>query len=67
MIGLDRIKIVAIIGIIIAFFGLTAMIWGLLHRDNLSQMVGFISIIIAYIFTVLIKRMRRKADKKKQG
>jgi uncharacterized membrane protein YfcA len=56
-------RIIAIIGMIIALAGLSALIWGILKRDTMIQLVGFFSILIAYVFTVLIKKMKEASDK----
>ena len=56
-------RIVAILGMIIALFGLSALVWGILKRDSIVQLIGFFSILIAYVFTVLIKKMKESSNK----
>ena len=56
-------RIIAVIGMLIALAGLSALIWGILKRDTIVQLVGFFSILIAYVFTVLIKKMKESSDK----
>ena len=56
-------RIIAILGMIIALAGLSALIWGILKRDSIIQLVGFFSILIAYVFTVLIKKMKESSEK----
>ncbi|MCD1294212.1 hypothetical protein CUJ83_04280 [Methanocella sp. CWC-04] len=53
-------RLVAVIGIIIAFWGLTALIGGILYRNGTLQFIGFISILIAYGFTYLLKKMKKQ-------
>ncbi len=61
--NLTKRRIVAILGMIIALLGLSALIWGILKRDSIIQLIGFFSILIAYVFTVLIKKMKESSNK----
>ncbi len=61
--NLTKRRIVAILGMIIALFGLSALVWGILKRDSIIQLIGFFSILIAYVFTVLIKKMKESSNK----
>jgi|WetSurMetagenome_2_1015567.scaffolds.fasta_scaffold328298_2 uncharacterized membrane protein HdeD (DUF308 family) len=56
-------RIIAILGMVIALVGLSALIWGILKRDTIVQLIGFFAILIAYVFTVLIKKMKESSDK----
>ena len=56
-------RIIAVIGMVIALGGLSALIWGILKRDTIIQLIGFFLILIAYVFTVLIKKMKESSDK----
>ena len=47
----------------IALGGLSALIWGILKRDTIVQLIGFFLILISYVFTVLIKKMKESSDK----
>jgi 1,4-dihydroxy-2-naphthoate octaprenyltransferase len=60
-------RIVAILGMLIALGGLTALIWGIMKRDTIIQLIGFFSILIAYVFTVIIKKLKEKEKKDKQA
>lgn len=60
-------RIVAILGMLIAFGGLTALIWGIMKKDGTIQLIGFFSILIAYIFTVIVKKMKEKEMAEKAG
>ena len=53
-------RIISVIGLFIAFIGFCAFLLGLLDRDGILQMMGFFSIIIAYVFTVIVKKMRER-------
>jgi len=57
-------RIIAAIGILIAFLGLTSFLWGMLKNDPVFQLLGFISIIVAYVLMVIVKMLREKAIKK---
>ena len=59
-------RIVAVIGIIIAFLGLSAFLWGMLKNDQLLEMIGFFSIIIAYVLMLLVKKIREKGQAEKE-
>jgi uncharacterized membrane protein YecN with MAPEG domain len=61
--NLTKRRIIAIIGMIIALAGLSALVWGILKRDSIIQLIGFFSILIAYVFTVLIKKMKESSEK----
>jgi len=56
-------RIIAVIGMAIALGGLSALIWGILKRDTIVQLIGFFLILISYVFTVLIKKMKESSDK----
>jgi uncharacterized membrane protein YfcA len=58
-------RIVAIIGVIIAFLGLTSFLWGMLKNDTIFQLLGFFSILIAYVLMVVVKKLREKGDAEK--
>lgn len=60
-------RIIAILGMLIALGGLTALIWGIMQRDVVMQLIGFFSILIAYVFTVIIKKMKEKENAGKQA
>ncbi len=59
-------RIVAILGMLIALGGLSALIWGIMKRDTIIQLIGFVAILIAYVFTVIIKKLKEKENKEKQ-
>ena len=56
-------RVIAVIGMVIALGGLSALIWGILKRDTIIQLIGFFLILISYVFTVLIKKMKESSDK----
>jgi len=61
-------RIVAVIGIVVAFLGLCAFLWGMLKNDQILEMIGFFSIIIAYVLMLLVKKIREKGlAEKEQG
>ena len=64
--NLTQRRVIAVTGIIIAFLGLTSFIWGMLKHDQIFELMGFFFIIIAYVTTVIVKKIREKdlADKK---
>lgn len=64
--NLKKRRIVAITGVVIAFLGLTSFLWGMLKHDSVFQMMGFFSIIIAYVFTLIVKRMRESDEAEKK-
>ena len=62
--NLTKRRIIAIIGMIIALAGLSALIWGILKRDTDGAAGRLFWILIAYVFfTVLIKKMKESSDK----
>jgi uncharacterized membrane protein YfcA len=67
--NLTQRRIIAVIGIIIAFLGLTSFIWGMLKHDQVFELMGFFFIIIAYVTTVVVKKLKEKdqADKKESA
>jgi uncharacterized membrane protein YfcA len=56
--NLTRRRIIAVLGVLIAFVGLTSFLWGILKKDSVLQLFGFFSIIIAYVTTLIVKKMR---------
>lgn len=60
-------RTIAILGMLIALAGLSALVWGIMKRDTVVQLIGFFSILIAYVFTVIIKKMKEKENKDKQA
>lgn len=63
--NLTQRRIIAVTGIIIAFLGLTSFLWGMLKNDTIFQLMGFFFIIIAYVTTVIVKKMREKDQAEK--
>jgi uncharacterized membrane protein YfcA len=59
-------RIIAVIGIIIAFLGLCSFLWGMLRNDTIFQLLGFFSIIIAYVLMVVVKKIKEKAQAEKE-
>ncbi|MDI6895870.1 hypothetical protein [Methanocella conradii] len=55
-------RIIATIGLVIAFLGLSSFLWGMLKNEPIFQMIGFFSIIIAYVLMVTVKKLREKAQ-----
>ena len=53
-------RIVAITGIVIAFLGLTGTIWGVLNNNGLIQLGGLLLLLVAYICTLIINRIKKK-------
>lgn len=64
--NLTQRRIIAIIGVIIAFLGLCSFLWGMLNRDSVFQLIGFFSIIIAYVLMLVVKKIREKGLAEKQ-
>jgi|GEM_PF-4849060 len=64
--NLTRRRIIAILGVLIAFVGLSSFLWGILKRDGILQLIGFFSIIIAYVSTVIVKKMRERDQANKK-
>jgi len=62
-------RILAGIGIIIALGGLISFLWGMLKNDSIFQLIGFFSIIIAYVLMLAVKKIREKgmAEKKQES
>jgi uncharacterized membrane protein YfcA len=58
--NLTQRRVIAAIGIIIAFLGLTSFLWGLLKNDWAFQLLGFISILVAYVLMVVVRKLREK-------
>jgi uncharacterized membrane protein YfcA len=63
--NLTQRRIIAMAGVIIAFLGLTSFLWGMLKNDQAYQMIGFFSIIIAYVLMVAVKKLRERAQAEK--
>ena len=59
--NLTQRRIIAAAGIIIAFLGLSSFLWGLLKGDYVFQVLGFISILVAYVLMVIVRKLREKA------
>jgi uncharacterized membrane protein YiaA len=61
-------RTISVIGLFVAFIGFCGFLWGLLEKDGIIEMIGFFCIIIAYVFTVIVKRMRVRegADQQKK-
>lgn len=59
-------RIISYIGLFIAFIGFCGFLWGLLEKDGIIEMIGFFCIIIAYVFTVIVKRMRDRERSEQQ-
>ncbi len=64
--NLTQRRIIAVIGIIIAFGGLCSFLWGMLKNDGILQLIGFFSIIIAYVLMLAVKKIREKGMAEKQ-
>jgi uncharacterized membrane protein YfcA len=60
--NLTQRRIIAAVGIVIAFLGLTSFLWGLLKNDQFFQLLGFISILVAYVLMVVVKKLREKVQ-----
>ncbi len=65
--NLTQRRIIAAVGIVIAFLGLTSFLWGLLKNDQFFQLSGFISILIAYVLMVIVKKLREKVQSPEKG
>lgn len=59
-------RILAVIGVVIALLGLCSFLWGMLKRDSTFQLIGFFSIIIAYVLMLAVKKIREKGIAEKQ-
>jgi len=61
-------RTISVTGLFVAFIGFCGFLWGMLEKDGIIEMIGFFCIIIAYVFTVIVKRMRvrEKADQQKK-
>lgn len=64
--NLTQRRIIAAVGIVIAFLGLTSFLWGLLKNDQVFQLLGFISILVAYLLMVVVKKLREKVRSPKE-
>jgi uncharacterized membrane protein YfcA len=60
--NLTQRRIIAAVGIVIAFMGLTSFLWGLLKNDQVFQLLGFISILVSYVLMVVVKKLREKVQ-----
>ncbi len=60
-------RIIAVAGVIVAFLGLTSFLWGMLKNDQVYQMIGFFSILIAYVLMVAVKKLRERAQAEKDA
>lgn len=58
--NLTQRRVIAIFGVVIAFAGLCSFLWGMLRNDSIFQLIGFFSIIIAYVLMVVVKKIREK-------
>ncbi len=65
--NLKQRRIIAAAGIVIALLGLTSFLWGLLKNDWGFQIFGFISILVAYVLMVVVRKLREKAKKDKDS
>jgi uncharacterized membrane protein YfcA len=65
--NLTQRRVIAIIGVIIAFLGLCSFLWGMLKNDSIFQMLGFFSIIIAYVLMLFVKKLREKFQKEAEA
>ncbi len=63
--NLTQRRIIGITGIIIATMGIIAFVWGIFNRDSVFQAIGFFSIIIAWVLTVVVKKIREKGEAEK--
>ena len=64
--NLTQRRVVGVTGIIIAFLGLTSFLWGILKHDSIFELMGFLFIIIAYVLTVVVKKIREKGQAEKE-
>ena len=64
--NLTQRRVIGVIGIVIAFFGLSAFLWGILKHDSIFELMGFFLIIIAYVLTVVVKKIREKGQAEKE-
>lgn len=58
--NLKQRRAIAVFGVIVAFLGLCSFLWGMLKNDSIFQLIGFFSIIIAYVLMVVVKKLREK-------
>jgi uncharacterized membrane protein YfcA len=65
--NLTQRRVIAIIGVIIAFLGLSSFLWGMLKNDSVFQLLGFFSIIIAYVLMLFVKKLREKYQKEAES
>ncbi|HTY92102.1 MAG TPA: hypothetical protein VMC84_13080 [Methanocella sp.] len=63
--NLTQRRVIAIVGVVIAFVGLCAFLWGMLKNDSIFQLIGFFSIIIAYVLMLVVKKIREKGQAEK--
>jgi uncharacterized membrane protein YfcA len=59
-------RIIAAAGIAIAFLGLTSFLWGILKSDWTFQIIGFVSILVAYVLMVIVRKLREKIQSLKK-
>jgi uncharacterized membrane protein YfcA len=64
--NLTQRRIIAAAGIVIAFLGLTSFLWGILKNDQIFQLLGFISILVAYVLMVVVRKLREKIQSPKK-
>jgi uncharacterized membrane protein YfcA len=65
--NLTQRRIIAATGIVIAFLGLTSFLWGILKNDQIFQLLGFISILVAYVLMVVVRKLREKVQSPEKG
>jgi inner membrane protein involved in colicin E2 resistance len=60
-------RIIAVVGIVIAFLGLTSFLWGLLKYNQAYQLAGLVFILVAYVLVRIIKKLKEKAQPPGKG
>jgi len=65
--NLAKRRIIAAVGIVIAFLGLSSFMWGMLKGDGTFQLLGFVSILVAYVLMVVVRKLKEKARSPDEG
>ncbi len=64
--NLTQRRVIAVIGVVVAFLGLASFLWGLLKNDPAFQLLGLVLILVAYILMVVVRKLREKVQPKKK-
>ena len=62
--NLTKRRLLAFVGIAVITVGIVVMAYGLFTGNNAAQLLGLAGIVLAYIITVLVRRLRKASEQK---